>query len=66
MTTSTFNPANLPDFSYIVPNECDDMRTTTGNGSSCPSTPYNSGSSLINMGDNWLAHVAGRCSHSRM
>ena len=58
MTTSTFNPANLPDFSYIVPNQCDDMHTLPGNGSSCPAYfGPNSGSSLINMGDNWLAHV---------
>ena len=58
MTTSTFNPANLPDFSYIVPNQCDDMHTLPGNGSSCPAYfGPNSGSSLVNMGDNWLAKV---------
>lgn len=58
MTTSTFDPANLPDFSYVVPNECNDMHTLPAGGQACPSYfGANSGTSLINMGDNWLAHV---------
>jgi hypothetical protein len=58
MTTSTFNPANLPDFSYVVPNECNDMHTLPANGQACPAYfGANPGTSLINMGDNWLAHV---------
>ena len=58
MTTGTFNPASLPDFSYIVPNQCDDMHTLPGNGAACPAYfGSNSGTSLINMGDNWLATV---------
>jgi hypothetical protein len=58
LTASTFDPANLPDFSYIVPNQCDDMHTLPGNGAACPAYfGANSGASLINMGDNWLATV---------
>jgi hypothetical protein len=58
MTTSTFNPASLPDFSYIVPNQCDDMHTLPGNGAACPAYfGSDPGTSLINMGDNWLATV---------
>jgi phosphatidylinositol-3-phosphatase len=58
MTTSTFNPASLPSLSYIVPNQCDDMHTLPGSGQACPAYfGSNPGSSLINMGDNWLASV---------
>ena len=58
MTTATFNPASLPDLSYVVPNECDDMHTLPGNGQACPAYfGANPGSSLISMGDNWLATV---------
>jgi hypothetical protein len=58
LTTSTFNPANLPSFSYIVPNECDDMHTTVPSGQSCPAYfGPNPGTSPINMGDNWLSNV---------
>lgn len=58
MTTSTFDPANLPSFSYVIPNQCDDMHTLPGSGRSCP-TYYgsNSASNLIKLGDNWLAAV---------
>ena len=58
MTRSTFNPAGLPSLSYIVPNQCDEMHTLPGNGAACPAYfGPNSGTSLINMGDNWLANV---------
>jgi hypothetical protein len=58
MTTSTFNPASLPSLSYIVPNQCDDMHTLPGSGQACPAYfGSNAGSSLISMGDNWLAAV---------
>jgi len=58
MTASTFTPASLPDFSYIVPSQCNDMHTLPGNGAACPAYfGSNSGTSLINMGDNWLATV---------
>jgi hypothetical protein len=58
MTTGTFNPASLPDLSYIVPGQCDDMHTLPGNGAACPAYfGSNPGTSLINMGDNWLATV---------
>jgi phosphatidylinositol-3-phosphatase len=58
MTASTFNPASLPGLSYVVPNQCDDMHTLPGSGQACPAYfGSNRGSSLINMGDNWLASV---------
>ncbi|TMD81985.1 MAG: hypothetical protein E6I78_14350 [Chloroflexi bacterium] len=58
MTTSSFNPASLPALSYIVPNQCDDMHTLPGNGQACPAYfGSNSATSLIGMGDNWLASV---------
>ena len=58
MTNGTFNSASLPDLSYIVPNQCDDMHTLPGNGAACPAYfGSNPGTSLINMGDNWLATV---------
>ncbi len=58
MTTSTFNPASLPSLSYIVPNQCDDMHTLPGSGQGCPAYfGSNPGSSLIALGDNWLASV---------
>ena len=58
MTSSTFNPANLPSLSYVVPNECNDMHTLPGSGQACPSyfgsIPR---SNPITMGDTWLANV---------
>src|SRR5437763_10581689 len=58
LSGSTFNPANLPDLSYVVPNECDDMHTLPASGQSCPAYfGANPGTSQINMGDNWLATV---------
>ena len=58
MTASTFNPASLPSLSYVVPNECNDMHTLPANGQACPAYfGSNGGTSLINMGDNWLATV---------
>jgi hypothetical protein len=58
MTASTFNPASLPSLSYVVPNECDDMHTLPASGQACPAYfGSNPGTSLISMGDNWLATV---------
>ena len=58
MTSSTFNPASLPSFSYIVPNQCDDMHTLPGSGQACPAYfGSNTGGSLISIGDKWLATV---------
>ena len=58
MTSSTFNPANLPTLSYVVPNQCDEMHTLPGSGQACPAYyGSNAGSSLIRLGDNWLAKV---------
>ena len=58
MTTATFEPASLPRFSYIVPNQCNDMHTLPTAGQACP-TFYgsNSASNTITMGDNWLRVV---------
>ena len=58
MNASTFDPAHLPDFSYVVPNECDDMHTLPTSGQACPAYyGSNTGTDMINMSDNWLAHV---------
>jgi hypothetical protein len=58
LTSSTFNPANLPSLSYVVPNECNEMHTLPGSGQACPAYyGSNTGSSLINLGDHWLSHV---------
>jgi hypothetical protein len=58
MTTSTFNTAALPDFSYIVPNQCDDMHSLPRNGQACPAYfGSNTGTTAIAMGDNWLRSV---------
>jgi len=58
LTTSTFNPATLPDFSYIVPNQCDDMHTLPTNGQPCPAYfGSNPGSNAVQIGDNWLGYV---------
>jgi phosphatidylinositol-3-phosphatase len=58
MTAATFNPAALPDLSYIVPNQCDDMHTLPASHKACPAFfGPNPGASLITMGDNWLASV---------
>jgi len=58
LTNSTFSPSNLPSFSYVVPNQCNDMHTPVASGQSCPAYfGPNSGTSLINMGDNWLSAV---------
>jgi len=60
MTGSTFNPASLPDLSYIVPNECDDMHTLPAGGAACPAFfGSNPGTSTVNIGDRWLATVVG-------
>ena len=61
MTTDSFNPANLPTLSFIVPNQCDDMHTMPGTGESCPAYfGPNSASNSITMGDRWLAYVVPR------
>ena len=52
--TSTFDPNALPAFSYVVPNNCNDMHTqSTG---TCPAYfGTNPNADKITMGDNWLA-----------
>jgi hypothetical protein len=40
---SSFSPSAMPEFSYIVPNQCNDMHSTC------------SGKDQISAGDNWLA-----------
>src|SRR5215467_4068544 len=49
---------NLPNFTFLVPNECDEMHTEVLVGNTCPAFfGSNSGTSQVNMGDNWLATV---------
>jgi hypothetical protein len=58
MTTANFVPAALPDFSYIVPNYCDDMHTLPTGGQPCPAYfGSNPGTTAIGMGDSWLSVV---------
>jgi phosphatidylinositol-3-phosphatase len=58
MTTATFTPAALPSFSYIVPNQCDDMHTLPPGGTACPAFyGPNAASSQVGMGDRWLQAV---------
>ena len=58
MTTATFNPVSLPQFSYVVPNECNNMHTFPSSGTSCPAFfGTNSGPNATRMGDNWLQSV---------
>ena len=56
LTPTYFNSSALPAFSFVVPNECNDMHTLPTNDQ-CPT--WNGGSnttsSEIQMGDNWLA-----------
>lgn len=58
MTTTNFIPSALPDFSYIVPNYCDDMHTLPSGGQSCPAYyGSNPGTTAIGLGDSWLSVV---------
>jgi hypothetical protein len=57
MTNANFNPANLPDFSFVVPNNCDNMHTAP-KGSPCPAYFGGvSGANATTVGDNWLKVV---------
>ena len=51
-----FNPSALPAFSFVVPNQCNDMHTLPTNDQ-CPTWTggTTTGSSTIQLGDNWLA-----------
>ena len=51
-----FNPATLPAFSFVVPNECNDMHTLPTNDQ-CPmwNGSTNTAANAVKMGDNWLA-----------
>lgn len=51
-----FSPAALPAFSFVVPNECNDMHTLPVNDQ-CPmwNGATNTASNVVKMGDNWLA-----------
>ena len=58
LTSATFQPAALPAFSYIVPNQCNDMHSLPTAGQACPAFyGANSGSNTVTMGDNWLRVV---------
>jgi len=56
LSPAYFNPSALPAFSFVVPNQCDDMHTMPANGQ-CPTWNggTTTGSSSIQLGDNWLA-----------
>lgn len=56
LSPSHFDASALPAFSFVVPNECNDMHTLPTNGQ-CPTWngATNTASSSIQMGDNWLA-----------
>ena len=57
MTEASFDPATLPNFTIIVPNQCDDMHTFP-TGGDCPSYFGQAhGNSAIAVGDNWLSVV---------
>lgn len=51
-----FDPANLPSFSYVVPNQCNDMHTMPTTGS-CPRWDggTDTGGDPVAIGDAWLA-----------
>ena len=58
LTSSSLSAANLPNFTYLVPNECDEMHTTVAAGQTCPAFfGPNSGTSPTNMADNWMSQV---------
>jgi len=58
LTASGLSAANLANFTYLVPNECDDMHTAMPSDQSCPAFfGPNSGTSQITVGDNWLSQV---------
>jgi phosphatidylinositol-3-phosphatase len=58
MTSNTFIPSALADFTFIVPSQCDDMHTLPKGGKPCPAYfGSNSGTSEIKMGDDWLSIV---------
>jgi phosphatidylinositol-3-phosphatase len=53
-----FDPLTLPRFSFVAPNECNDMHTLPTNHL-CPmwDGTMNSASNIIKMGDQWLASI---------
>lgn len=58
MTASNFDPSNLPSFSFVTPNDCDDMHTFPANSQPCPAYyGLNGGVNAIQMGDDWLSAV---------
>jgi hypothetical protein len=58
MDKAHFDPNNLPTFSYVVPNQCNDMHTMPSTNS-CPmwDGTTNHGNSQIAIGDSWLSQV---------
>jgi len=56
LSSPYFNPATLPAFSFVVPNECNDMHTLPTNDQ-CPmwNGSTNTAANAVKMGDNWLA-----------
>lgn len=64
LNSTYFSPAALPEFSLVVPNECNDMHTLPVNDQ-CPmwNGATNSASNVVKMGDNWLASFVPEISH---
>lgn len=58
LDTTHFDPAALLAFSFMVPNECNDMETRPTNNL-CPmwNGTTNQASNTVKMGDNWLASI---------
>jgi len=58
MTSASFDPSALPDLSFVVPNQCDNMHTLPAGGAACPAYfGDNTGSTKVAMGDHWLSVV---------
>jgi hypothetical protein len=60
-----FDPAKLPSFSYVVPNQCNDMHTMPTTGS-CPRWDggTNTGGDRVALADAWLARFVPLVAHS--
>jgi hypothetical protein len=57
MTGGTFDPADLPDFSLVVPNQCDDGHTFP-TGGDCPAYfGNNHGDTALGVADAWVSTI---------
>jgi hypothetical protein len=59
MTTATFDPASLPNLSFVIPNQCDDGHTFPTRGD-CPAFfGNNQGGTRLGVADRWVSKVVG-------